>query len=278
MKSLFLLFSIWGIDVFSLAYSYYDGQLAVIVKSIMERINGTVEQSIANRNMIFESQTIHQVALETSVNVVSSTHQDQLDSSNDPSETEFTAPWRTIKGGALFKLYQCLQEFVDFNISPSSSASGNRKLNHFYSWFIMTICRLMDMAFYEALIRIGRAVKLDDLAPLDSLAKFSSSAVDTATIFYQIKILWDKLAWPDTEGAKVFVIKIIDVNDSQENTFDNYINSCIVLFDSLISQDTIRCTLFYAEAIRLKLEKISSLSRSKEGIFFIDPKVIAYNI
>lgn len=36
------------------------------------------------------------------------------------------------------------------------------------------------------MIRIGKAVGLDSLQTIDPLSKFSSSAVDTVTVFYQV--------------------------------------------------------------------------------------------
>lgn len=107
------------------------------------------------------------------------------------------------------------------------------KLEHFYSWFSTAVSRWLDIALYKALTRIGKAVNLDTLATVDALVRFSSSAVDTVTVFYQVKPLasfiyeenfihssfieqiktfWEQLAWPDTEGALAFVIKIIDVS------------------------------------------------------------------
>ena len=62
----------------------------------------------------------------------------------------------------------------------------NLKLNRFYVWFATAVCRWLDIALYKAMIRIGRAIALDSLQPVDSLVKFSSSAVDTVTVFYQV--------------------------------------------------------------------------------------------
>ena len=130
-----------------------------------------------------------------------------------------------------------------------TSDKENLKLNRFYVWFATAVCRWLDIALYKAMIRIGKAIALDSLQPIDSLVKFSSSAVDTVTVFYQvtlrfprqpsprcrlrrdysvfmiifpfphfpikIKTFWEQLAWPDTEGALTFVIKIIDVSRNQ---------------------------------------------------------------
>lgn len=69
----------------------------------------------------------------------------------------------------------------------------------------------LDIALYKALQRVERAAELDNLQPVDHTVKYSSSAVDTLAIFYQIKTFWKQLDWPDVEGSYTFVAKIIDV-------------------------------------------------------------------
>lgn len=70
----------------------------------------------------------------------------------------------------------------------------------------------LEIAVFKALTRIDKAIELDTLVPVDSNVKYSSSGVDTLAIFYQIKIFWEQLAWPDVEGCYTFVAKIIDVS------------------------------------------------------------------
>lgn len=50
--------------------------------------------------------------------------------------------------------------------------------------------------------------------------KYSSSAVDSLAIFYQIKIFWEQLEWPDVEGSYTFVAKIVDVSNHQPSNMD----------------------------------------------------------
>ena len=69
-----------------------------------------------------------------------------------------------------------------------TSDKENLKLNRFYVWFATAVCRWLDIALYKAMIRIGKAIALDSLQPIDSLVKFSSSAVDTVTVFYQVTL------------------------------------------------------------------------------------------
>ena len=85
------------------------------------------------------------------------------------------------------------------------------KIQNYYDWFRAGVAHWLDIAVYKALKRIDRAVDFDTLQPVDSSVQYSSSAVDTLTIFYQIKVFWTQLAWPDVEGSYTFIAKIIDV-------------------------------------------------------------------
>lgn len=85
-------------------------------------------------------------------------------------------------------------------------------ISKFHSWFFGGVAQWLDIAAYKALTRIEKAVELDNLVPVDTNVKYSSSGVDTLAIFYQIKIFWQQLAWPDVEGCYTFVAKIIDVS------------------------------------------------------------------
>jgi BAI1-associated protein 3 len=60
------------------------------------------------------------------------------------------------------------------------------KLVGFHQWFSAAVSRWLDIALYKALIRIGKAIALDNFTPVDPLTKHSSSAVDTVAVFYQV--------------------------------------------------------------------------------------------
>lgn len=83
-------------------------------------------------------------------------------------------------------------------------------LAKYHLWFQQGVARWLDIAAYKAMQRIERAVELDKLVKVDTSVEYSSSAVDTLAIFYQIKVFWQQLAWPDAEGSYSFVAKIID--------------------------------------------------------------------
>ena len=96
------------------------------------------------------------------------------------------------------------------------------KVQSYHEWFRAGVAHWLDIAVYKALKRIDRAVEFDTLQAVDNSVQYSSSAVDTLTIFYQIKVFWTQLAWPDIEGSYTFIAKIIDVSPkAKSNTVTN---------------------------------------------------------
>ncbi|CAB0028546.1 unnamed protein product [Trichogramma brassicae] len=102
-------------------------------------------------------------------------------------------------GTSLFELYLAIQRFAEFGEKVCPDEIEQMKVRNYYDWFAS-----------GAIKRIDRAIEVDKLQPVDSSVQYSSSAVDTLTIFYQIKVFWTQLAWPDIEGAYAFIAKIVD--------------------------------------------------------------------
>lgn len=59
-------------------------------------------------------------------------------------------------------------------------------IHNFHLWFHAGVAQWLDIALYKALQRIKKAVEIDNLVPVDGSVKYSSSAVDTLAIFYQV--------------------------------------------------------------------------------------------
>lgn len=116
------------------------------------------------------------------------------------------------------------------NFLPETE-KNDTKLGLFHSWFKLAVNCWLDIRFYKALIRIGKAVFLDNLQTVDNMVQHSSSAVDSATFLYQVqtfwfaiqmilnntilikmKATWERIAWPDVDGAKLaYVSRIVEV-------------------------------------------------------------------
>ena len=112
-------------------------------------------------------------------------------------------------GTQLYELYLALQQFYSLGFSI---LKGNQKdctqpeeFTIFHSWFIKAVAKWLDIALYKAMVRIVKAVKLDDLKPVDEISNHSSSAVDVRTVLCQIQTFWLQLSWPDVETSYVFI-------------------------------------------------------------------------
>ncbi|XP_067859183.1 BAI1-associated protein 3 isoform X2 [Heptranchias perlo] len=113
-------------------------------------------------------------------------------------------------GETLFELYLSLKELKCFKEFFSLKDSKPLALASFHDWFQMSINKWLHIVYEKSCERITRAVEVDQLDPVDTLSKHSSSAVDVVTCFTQIRSFWLQLAWPDPMGAFVFVTKITD--------------------------------------------------------------------
>ncbi|XP_017020717.1 protein unc-13 homolog 4B isoform X1 [Drosophila kikkawai] len=130
-------------------------------------------------------------------------------------------------GTTLFEVYLILKRYVQLG---ESMCSENLELAGFYPWFERGVTHWLDISIIKALNRIQKAIDLDQLKAVDETVKYSSSAVDTLSIFYQIKIFWQQLDWPEVEGSYIFVAKIVN--------------------------DLCRCCIFYAQQMSRRVENI----------------------
>ncbi|KAJ6638361.1 Protein unc-13 like 4B, partial [Pseudolycoriella hygida] len=143
-------------------------------------------------------------------------------------------------GTTLFELYLVLKRFAVLGTALSPIAT-EFKINQYHQWFTPGVTHWLDISVYKALIRIEKAIELDQLIPVDETVKYSSSAVDTLAIFYQIKIFWQQLDWPDAEGSYMFVGKIVD--------------------------DICRCCVFYADRMSTRVEGLGNVQNVYENKF-----------
>ncbi|XP_015606405.1 protein unc-13 homolog 4B isoform X3 [Cephus cinctus] len=141
-------------------------------------------------------------------------------------------------GTTLFELYLTLQRYAILGQVLCAEGLEDMKIQSYYDWFRGGVAHWLDIAIYKALKRIDRAVEFDTLQPIDSTVQYSSSAVDTLTIFYQIKVFWTQLAWPDVEGSYTFIAKIID--------------------------DICKCSVAYADKMATKAETTTELEQIAE--------------
>lgn len=112
-----------------------------------------------------------------------------------------------------FKHHSCIYNLIklirfvknDCNIKLETSHLGK-----FHLWFQQGVASWLNIVTYKTIKQIKKAVELDQMVTIDELVKYSSSAVDTLTFFYQIKDFWQELAWPEVKTSFAFRAKIID--------------------------------------------------------------------
>ncbi|KAL1506494.1 hypothetical protein ABEB36_005849 [Hypothenemus hampei] len=145
------------------------------------------------------------------------------------------------EGTSLFNLYLTIQRFVTLGQGICPVDYNTFHIRNFHQWFQVGVAQWLNIAVYKALQRIEKAVELDQLVPIDNTVKYSSSAVDTLTIFYQVNTFWQQLNWPDVESCYTFIAKIID--------------------------DICRCCVFYAEKMGSKIEGVGVVENVYEKKF-----------
>ncbi|XP_022095596.1 protein unc-13 homolog D-like isoform X2 [Acanthaster planci] len=111
---------------------------------------------------------------------------------------------------ALFELYLALRDFVGFAEHLSEGDQADLEIKEYHKFFKKAVEKWLNVARKRAQERIQKAVELDQVALVDTMVKHSTSAVDVATCFAQIREFWQKLDWPDTVGSYVFVAKVTD--------------------------------------------------------------------
>ncbi|XP_042197096.1 BAI1-associated protein 3 [Callorhinchus milii] len=113
-------------------------------------------------------------------------------------------------GEILFELYLSLKELQQLKDFLPLRDSKSLALVGFHDWFQSSINKWLQIVHKKSCERIRKAVEMDQLEPVDSLSRHSSSAVDVVTCFSQIRNFWLQLAWPDPMGAFIFITRITD--------------------------------------------------------------------
>ncbi|XP_055698353.1 protein unc-13 homolog 4B isoform X3 [Phlebotomus papatasi] len=187
-------------------YGFYEGKLAEYVEPIVEEI----------------TKNLKRIHIPTHESAKLESHQE------------------INMGTTLFELYLVLKRFAVLGTALDPGET-NFKISNYHRWFNAGVTHWLDISVLKALIRIEKAIELDQLIPVDDSVKYSSSAVDTLAIFYQIKIFWQQLSWPDVEGSYMFVGKIVD--------------------------DICRCCVFYADKMSERVEGLGEIQSVYEKKF-----------
>lgn len=139
-------------------YSLYEAQLAAFIEPEVKDISNSLEK------LIFPG---HLYPGRAPANI-------------DPEEPLAT-------GTTLFELYLILQRFVVLGTGLCQTECENFAIKNFHLWFHAGVAQWLNIAVYKTLQIIKKAVELDNLTPVDATVKYSSSAVDALTTFYQVR-------------------------------------------------------------------------------------------
>lgn len=114
---------------------------------------------------------------------------------------------------APFELYLVLQEFANLKknlpiipVPPEKPLS----LQNYHEWFQPSVERWIMVSKAKALQRVRAALLRDRLVIGERIVKHSSSSVDCASSFIQMRRFWIDLAWPDAVSFGYFEAQVIE--------------------------------------------------------------------
>lgn len=156
---------------------------------------------------------------------------------NDQEEDAAECEYRLESGTSLWELYMSLGRLHELSEHLPAEARAESGVREYHRWFSKGVKRWLQLAVCRAQNMIKRAVELDMLEPQDNYCKFSSSASDTLGVFNDVKIWWQKLAWPDPEQNAVWLTKILED-----------ICSCVIIYSNLI-REKVECIFHQHEKL-----------------------------
>ncbi|XP_039440945.1 BAI1-associated protein 3 isoform X3 [Culex pipiens pallens] len=128
---------------------------------------------------------------------------------------------------APFEIYFALQQFHNLKSHLSVTPQPPEKplgLQNFHEWFEPAVQRWISVSKTKAIQRIKAAVNVDQISEGEKIVRHSTSAIDTASCFYQIREFWKNLAWPDHGSGAHYEALIIDLVCTTANVYSDLIH------------------------------------------------------
>ncbi|XP_058835851.1 BAI1-associated protein 3 isoform X4 [Topomyia yanbarensis] len=128
---------------------------------------------------------------------------------------------------APFEIYFALQEFHNMKSHLSVTPQPPEKplgLQNFHEWFEPAVQRWISVSKTKAIQRIKAAVNVDQLCEGERIVRHSTSAIDTASCFYQIREFWRNFAWPDHGSGAHYEALIIDLVCTTANVYSDLVH------------------------------------------------------
>ncbi|XP_055857483.1 protein unc-13 homolog 4B-like [Episyrphus balteatus] len=110
----------------------------------------------------------------------------------------------------LFEIYLAVKRLVSLGSNLNKLDDDEMVNLEYHEWFSPVVPFWVETAIKNALIAIKKSIDLDEFKTIDEHVRHSSSALDTLSIFYQIKVFWDQIDWPNTETMFLFFGRIVD--------------------------------------------------------------------
>ncbi|KFB48238.1 AGAP005816-PA-like protein [Anopheles sinensis] len=128
---------------------------------------------------------------------------------------------------APFEIYFALQEFHNMKSHLSVTPQPPEKplgLQNFHEWFEPAVQRWISVSKTKAIQRIKAAVNVDQICEGERIVRHSTSSIDTASCFYQIREFWKNLSWPDHASGAHYETLIIDLVCTTANVYSDLIH------------------------------------------------------
>lgn len=129
-----------------------------------------------------------------------------------------------------FEIFMSLQEFSSLRQHLSIQPQPPEKplgLENYYEWFTPLVEKWLVVSKARALQRVRAAIKLDSLCEGEKIVRYSTSSIDTASCFYQMKEFWKLLQWPDFNTAPHFEAMLIDAVCSSAMHYSDLIHQAL---------------------------------------------------
>ncbi|XP_052860569.1 BAI1-associated protein 3 [Anopheles cruzii] len=151
---------------------------------------------------------------------------------------------------APFEIYFALQEFHNLKSHLSVTPQPPEKplgLQNFHEWFEPAVQRWISVSKTKAIQRIKAAVNVDQVCEGERIVRHSTSSIDTASCFYQIREFWKNLAWPDHGSVAHYETLIIDLVCTTANVYSDLIHQGLAesgsgYYDKQNAQQQLRST------------------------------------
>lgn len=100
-------------------------------------------------------------------------------------------------------------------------------LQSYHKWFEAAVQRWLTIGKVKAVQRIRAAIALDRLCEGERIVRHSTSSVDAASCFYQLREFWRLLNWPDSTTGTNFEAQLIDAACSAAIHYSDLIHQAL---------------------------------------------------